>query len=169
MNPYERCPVYLTPRFLLRKVELSDAAALLDCYADLEAVSRMNADNCTSDFHMTTLEEMTDCIRFWLDEYRRGMYVRFAVADRAQDRVIGTVEIFGGERGVLRIDLPTDSEDRQTLGELIELAVRDMIRDFPTDRMLFKVENAPERRAAALSRGFRESCQTGYMEWRKMK
>lgn len=170
MNPYENCPTYTTERFLLRRVERSDAEVLLTCYADPRAVANMNADCCTSDFHFTTLEQMRDCIDMWLREYDQGRYVRFAVADRRRDRVVGTVEIFGGARGVLRVDLPVEYEDAGMLAELAGLAVNGMARDFPMEALYFKAGTSPARRDAALARGFRPSegfrPGQGYFEYR---
>ena len=58
MNIYQTCPEYQTETFRLRLVRPEDAEALLDCYSDPDVVSRANADNCTSDFYYTTLEQM---------------------------------------------------------------------------------------------------------------
>ena len=167
MNPYERCPVYRTEHFLLRQVAPDDAESLLECYSDPTAVANMNADNCTNGFYMTTVEEIGRCIGFWLREYAAGYYVRLAVIDRATDRTIGTVEIFGGKTGVLRIDLPVSYEKQEILEELLALAKKEMRLDFPMDRMCFKA-HMPVRRAAAQAQGFVASSYReggGYYEY----
>lgn len=156
MNPYERCPEYETARFHLRQVERRDAEALLACYSDPAAVTNMNADGCVGGFHMVTVEQMRNYIGVWLEEYARGHYVRLAVVDRAEDRAVGTVEIFGGESGVLRIDLPVRWEAREFLEELLALARDRMARDFPMDRLCFKA-HTPLRQSAAEAQGFRPS------------
>lgn len=167
MSVYENCPAYQTERFRLRLVRMEDAEALLPCYSDPAAVANMNADCCTSDFYYTTLEQMRDCIGFWLESYLRGDFVRFAVEDGGD--AVGTVELFGDEYGVLRIDLPTRYEDEQTMRELIRLAMKEMVPDFPMGRLCIKAGHAPARKAAALSLGFvpSESFRPGmgYLEW----
>ena len=156
MNPYEKCPVYETKRFCLRQVRLEDAEALLGCYSDPAAVANMNADNCTGNFHMTKLEEMQKCIGFWLREYALGYYVRFSILDKESGCVIGTAEIFGGDDGVLRIDLPVKYETQAFLEELLLLAKGEMRKDFPMGRMCFKA-HVTMRRQAAEEQGFRAS------------
>ena len=81
-NVFEDCPVYETASFRLRQVRLADAESLLSCYSDKTAVSKMNADNCTRNFYCTTIEEMENCIRFWLDEYRRHSIYGFQLFRR---------------------------------------------------------------------------------------
>ena len=126
---YDICPVLETDGFILRLVAEADAADLLLCYADPEAQAVFDFENCTSDFCYTTIEEMTDCIRFWLREYAQRMYVRFAVVDKQTQKAIGTVEMFGDSSllrdhngGVLRIDLASPYETAAHLAELLRLA-----------------------------------------------
>ena len=79
---YDKCPVYSSDHFLLRLVEEGDAEDLLRCYSDASAVRLMNADNCTSDFHYETLDEMNDCIQGWLGAYRTSVsFIRFSIID----------------------------------------------------------------------------------------
>ncbi len=164
MNPYEACPTYETPRFTLRLVRMEDAEDLLGCYAG-KAAERMNNDNCGTDFYFATRAEMESYIAFWLEEYRRGAYVRFAVVEKESGKAIGTVEIFGGERGVLRIDLADAYETPEALGELLELAVLHFPYDFPSDRLLIKAANIPGRVPVLAQYGFRPSkLYPGYYE-----
>lgn len=170
VNPYECCPRYETKHFLLRQVQLEDAYELLNCYSDPAAVANMNADFCTSDFYFTTMEQMEDSIRMWQREYAEGNYVRLTVLDRQEDRAAGTIEIFGGEAGVLRIDLATKYEQPEYIEELLRLAMDVLTRDFPMDRLCLKAEHAPVRRRAAAQMGFQPSKDDrsglGYYEWR---
>ena len=69
-NVYEQCPIYETKSFILRLVKLEDAEDLLACYSDKDNVSKLNSDFCTSDFYYSTVSEMEDCIKFWLEEYQ---------------------------------------------------------------------------------------------------
>lgn len=125
-------PVFASPHFLLRPVEEKDAADLLRCYSDEEAVARMNADNCTSTFLLKTMEEMTDCIRFWQSDGEQTQYIRFAVVDRGDDRAVGSCELFPREKlgplkkvGIVRLDLMTAYETEEVLTELFSLLHRE--------------------------------------------
>lgn len=145
MDIYKHCPEYETPDFRLRLVRLEDAESLLECYSDREAVSKANADNCTSDFYYTSIEQMEGCIRFWLAEYQKGYYVRFSVIPKKENRAIGTMEIFGGETGVLRIDVASRYDKECYIEELLRLVVLQMIRDFGAGSLKVKADNTPGR------------------------
>ncbi len=142
---YEKCPTYETDSFVLRLVRMEDAEDLLDCYGDKLAVERMNADFCTSNFYFTTLDEMRDCLQFWLNEYQNGAYVRFALIYKLSNKVVGTVEIFGEKYGVLRIDLASEYEQNSFIEEITALAVSDFIYDFHIEKLVVKAEHTPER------------------------
>ncbi len=168
MNPYETCPEYETASFQLRLVSVSDAEDLLVCYSDPAVAKRVNADNCTSDFHYTTLEQMKDCIEFWLREYEEQRYVRFSVISKNTGRAVGTLEIFGGEDGVLRIDLADEYEKDYYIEELLKLTVSKLIFDFNAVNLKIKVSNTPSRVNVLERLGFvsSESLEpgTGYYE-----
>ena len=153
-DPYVNFPRYETEHFLLRQVRAEDAADLLACYSDPAAVARMNADNCTSGFFYRTGEEMEACIRFWLEEYAEGKYLRPAVVEKASGRAVGTLEIFGGDPGVLRVDLCSEFEHAPFLRELYALAVERFFADFPMEAMATKAEAAPERVPVLRELGF---------------
>ena len=171
MNPYEECPVYETPSFTLRLVQENDANDLLACYSDPKAVANMNADHCTSDFYYTTHEQMRECIAFWLVEYARGAYVRFSIIAKASGKAVGTVEIFGGEYGVLRIDIATAYETEKYIDEFVTLAMDSFIDDFEIETLVIKAAHTPVRLKVidkygfALSQGFRPGA--GYYEYRE--
>jgi len=156
-NPYECCPVYETANFTLRLVSPADADDLLECYSDSGAVSRMNADCCISDFYYRSKSEMDNCIRFWLDEYAAGRFVRFSIIDKANSKATGTVEIFGGNAGVLRIDLASAYETGENIKELAELAIGRFIRDFSVGKLIVKAGHTPERLKVFEALGFTES------------
>lgn len=132
MEIFDIEPVFESAHFLLRPVELADAADLLRCYSDEEAVARMNADNCTSTFLLKTPEEMTECIRFWRSGGQRAQYIRFAVVDKGDGRAVGTCELFPREKlgplknvGLIRLDLMSDYEAEEPLRELFSLFHRE--------------------------------------------
>lgn len=111
LNIYEHCPVYETESFVLRLVTLEDAEALLKCYSDKDMVLKMNSDYCTSDFFYTTKEEMEQCIKFWLEEYEKQYYVRFAVIPKSENNIIEIVMLvihtFSGDFGIGSIKIKT--------------------------------------------------------------
>ena len=69
------------------------------------ALSSRSGTKLDFDFCLVSLRKMEQCIKFWLEEYEKKYYVRFAVISKSENQAVGTVEIFGGEAGVLRIDL----------------------------------------------------------------
>lgn len=166
-SPFVKCPVYETGSFKLRLVSIEDAEGLLACYADRAAVARMNADNCTSDFYYQTIEEMQECIRFWLDEYEKAYYVRFAVLYKESGKAVGTMEIYPGEKSVLRLDLASEFEREEYVEELLINALDHWYFDFGIDVMVLKADNTPNRLSVYERLGFRESdfrAGCGYLE-----
>lgn len=154
MNPYEECPEYETGSFILRLVEPSDADCLLVCYSDPVAVARMNTDQCTSNFYYTTREQMKECIDFWLKEYKRKAYVRFSIIPKLTEHAVGTIEIFGGDSGVLRIDIASEYETDPYIEELLYLAVFQFIPDFEIGSLKIKASNTPDRIGLLRKYGF---------------
>lgn len=168
---YENCPVYETKSFFLRLVKDDDAEALLKCYSDKENVKKFNSDFCTSDFYYSTIEEMKACIKFWLEEYKKQYYVRFAVIAKNKNYVIGTVEIFGGEAGVLRIDLSRQYNTEQSFEEIIKLTKEMFIDDFGIESVKIKTSNIPEMICCLEKSGFTPSTtfrvELGYHEYNR--
>ena len=145
INVYENCPIYETESFILRLVKIEDAEDLLKCYSDKETVSKLNADNCTSNFYYQTKAEMEQCIKYWLEEYKNQYYVRFAVIPKSKEQAVGTVEIFGGKEGVLRIDLAKEYERENSIVEIVKLAINKFAKDFGIGSIKIKTANVPER------------------------
>ena len=165
-NIYEQCPTYETESFILRMVKIEDAADLLCCYSDRENVKTFNADFCTSDFYYSTVEEMENCIRFWLEEYQKQYYVRFSVIPTSNNKAI---EIFGGEAGVLRIDLSSEYNTENSFTEIIKLAIEQFIDDFKIDSIKIKTLNISEKINCIEALGFVPSktyrTEFGYHEY----
>ena len=162
-NPYLKCPVLTTANFTLQLVRLQDAADLLLCYADPQAQTLFNTDNCTNRFRYQTLGEMEDGIRFWLAEYEQAMYVRFAIITQHDSRAIGTVEMFKTDHpiaphrpcGLLRLDLSSAYEKPVYLNELCKLFVSSFYLLFDVEIILTKAGPAAgERRNALSAAGF---------------
>lgn len=161
LDVFETCPEHESENFILRLVEPTDAGDLLDCYSDTQAVRFMNADRCTSDFHFKTIEEMRQCIGFWLREYANRAYVRFAIVGKATNRAVGTVEMFGGpggemaEWGMLRIDIASAYEKTRLLREIICIAIDRFYEEFRVRNIVTKaIPEAAERREALEQCGF---------------
>lgn len=162
-DPYRRCPVLETERFLLRHVRMEDAGDLLACYADPKAQAIFNADCCTSDFRYRTHEEMEACLRFFLQSYAVHGFVRFAIVDKATARAVGTLEMFGNQEpfdayaswGIMRLDIASPYETADALGELLGCATASLYGLFDVQCMLVKaIPQATERIAALSASGF---------------
>lgn len=82
-NVYKSCPEFENHRFLLRLVQMNDADDLLKVYSDKNALPFFNSDNCDGDnFYYPTKERMTEAIRFWLQSYETGWFVRWTIIDK---------------------------------------------------------------------------------------
>lgn len=156
-EPYEKCPVLETQSFLLRLVSEEDAEDLLVCYSDPKSQAIFDSENCTSDFRYKTVEEMTECIRFWLSEYRQKMYVRFSIVDKTIRKPIGTLEMFNAkgflldyDGGILRIDLASQYETSDYLSELLQLANIRFYELFGAEMIVAKGRPAEKNRVYAL-------------------
>ena len=88
---------------------------------------------------------MRSCIRFWLDEYEKKYYVRFAIIPKMENQAIGTVEIFGGEFGVLRIDWARKYNLEDKFIEIVRVAIDSFINDFGIGSIKIKTSNIQER------------------------
>ena len=151
---YDKCPTYESAHFLLRLVEMDDAEDLLECYSDPKAQPLFNADNCNSDFCFSSLDEMRGYLEWWLEAYKNKWLFRFSIVDKQSNRAVGTVEIFGGERGVLRIDIKPGYEKEAYMNELLKMADA-FFGDFQTDAIVTKaVPEASGRVKALLKNGY---------------
>ena len=161
-NIYITCPEFDTGHFHLRLVRESDAEDLLRCYSDPAAQKFFNSDNCTSDFLYSTAEEMRECVQFWIIEYKKRHFIRFATIDKITGKVVGTVEIFGVKNwdngidgGCLRIDVKSEFEKTNYLSELIALANDNFFTLFGAELIAVKaIPEATERIAALKSNGY---------------
>ncbi|MBD8499258.1 GNAT family N-acetyltransferase [Paenibacillus arenosi] len=78
-------PVIEGQKLRLRQLRAEDASALLDYYSN-ENVYRY------LDWHgPETLEESYKVIEFWNKGYHDGWLIRFAIADKETDKIIGTI------------------------------------------------------------------------------
>ncbi|MEG6613315.1 GNAT family N-acetyltransferase [Pseudoclostridium thermosuccinogenes] len=155
LDPYVVCPTYESRRFLLRLVSLDDAEDLLKCYSNSEAQRFFNDDGCDFGYgKVDSLEKMQSNIKMWLDYYNGRHFIRFSIIDKATDKAVGTVEMFGGEPGVMRIDIMTEYEDDTLLSELIETADH-FFNDFDCGCIVTKaIPEAAERIKALTKYGY---------------
>jgi [ribosomal protein S5]-alanine N-acetyltransferase len=164
-NPYQKCPVYETKGFIFRMVKEKDAEDLLQCYSDSQSNKLFNSDNCTSDFIYKSLEEMKNCIEFWLDQYSKKYFVRFSIIDKQNHKAIGTIEFFAkpvnfgefSKVGVLRLDLASKYEKEEFITEILDAIFNNFYEDFEVEHIITKAVPEAEQRIAALKhRGFIE-------------
>ncbi len=160
-NPYVQCPVLETEHFTLRLVSKDDAGDLLHCYSDIHARPFFNSDTCTSDFFYDTCDQMSGCIKLWLDSYFREEFVRFAIVDKGSGQAVGTVEMFGmvgkykTPRGILRLDIASRYEKAVYLYELFFACLNDFFDLFAVTQIVTKaIPEAVERVNALKSLGF---------------
>lgn len=151
IDPYITCPVYETKDFILRLVRKEDATQLLECYSDQQAVAIMDADNCLNDFYYPTIESMQKAIDFWIMSYENRYFIRFSILEKATEKVLGTIEIFGGGVGVLRIDIASEYEKEDYLTQLFALAEKEFYRLMKNYSMVTKaIPIAIERRKSLM-------------------
>lgn len=156
MNPYSECPVIRTKYFTIRLISPADSKSLFNCYHDKTAVMFMNDDNCDFGFYVETQEKMTQTIRYWLDFYNKQCFIRFAIVDNRTNEAVGTIEGFGGETGVLRIDIASKYEKILFLTEIINFAKDYFYEFFGNEYLLTKaIPNASERRSALINNGWK--------------
>lgn len=155
---YSMCPVIENERYRLRLVSQEDCSDLLRVYSDEKAVPLLNSDNCHGDdFYYTTMERMQRAIDFWLREYGKRYYVRWAIKDKRTDEAIGTVELFRREAkdfftdcGLLRLDLRSDYEHTNEIREILSLIVPKAFVLFDCSMIATKAVPAAEERICAL-------------------
>lgn len=157
MNVYETCPSFVGPHVTLRLVEEDDAQALLHVYSDPKSQPFFNADNCTSNFRYTTLQQMQDCIAMWRWSYAQGHFVRWAVTMAKYP--VGTVELFHRDAddyftdcGLLRIDLKSECEFEEMVFELLDLLLPVAFELFHCSMIATKVPRTAGERMLALAR-----------------
>ncbi len=160
---YTTCPTVESPRYCIRPLAMDDCTDLLKVYSDPAAVPFFNSDNCHGDdFHYTTPERMRQAIDFWFMEYCRRGFVRWSIADKRSDEVIGTIELFRREAadfftdcGLLRLDLRSDYETEAAISDILSLIVPAAFEWFSCSMIATKaIPAAVERRRALTAMEF---------------
>jgi len=155
-EPYKNCPVLETEHFSLRLVSEADAEDLLVCYSDPKAQELFNIDNFSHICNFYTVEAMAECIGFWLTAYKQEAFVRFAIIDKSIQKAVGTIEMFGGDVGVLRVDIASPYENKVNFKELLDVCTGSFYELFDAKTMATKaIPSAVARIDVLLEAGFR--------------
>lgn len=149
MNAYLKCPTFETTSFTIRLIRKDDTESIFKCYNDKAAVELMNDDNCDFGFYIDSKEKMSETIEYWLDFYEKQSFIRFTVVDNTTGEGVGTIEGFGGETGVLRVDIASTYEKASYLSEIFIFAKDNFHEIFGNKYLVTKaISNAVERRQA---------------------
>lgn len=163
-DPYQKFPVFGKERFLLRKIEESDVKDLLQIYSDEKSVPFFNGDNCNGDnFHYNTIKRMKEAIDFWEYSYKNRYFVRWAILDKCNNSIIGTIEQFHRDSNdyftncsLLRLDLRSDYEKKEYIYSILKLIIPSSFNLFNCDKIVTKsFEDDIERENALYELGFK--------------
>ena len=166
IDVYQKCPTFESEHYLLRMVKNEDNADLFKVYSDEKSVPFFNGDNCGGDdFHYTTERRMEQAIEYWLWEYGRKGFVRWAIVSKTSNEVIGTIELFHRESndyftncGLLRLDIRSDYETAGEIVNILKLIIGPTYTLFHCDKIATKaIEEATERISALKALGFEPS------------
>lgn len=158
MGVYEECPVLENENYLLRFVEYGDAPFLLSVYSDKKSVPLFNSDNCHGDdFYYESLERMQEAVMYWIREYEANSFVRWSVIDKKTKEVVGTIEVFHrksqdyfNQCGLLRMDLRSDYETENCIGNLLGILVTPIYHLFKCKTIVTKAIPLAKERIKAL-------------------
>lgn len=147
-NVFEKCPVYQSEHFCLRKMRMEDAEGLFSCYSNPEAAKYFNGDCCGDDFYYTDLSQFVKCMEFWESRYQEKDFVRFTVMDIELEKIIGMAEICpsykysvdGNCMGILRLDLLPEYEAGKDIQELMEMLLKHIYEDFHVRSVIMKAQ-----------------------------
>ena len=160
---YKNCPEYESTDYILRLVNRDDKWDLLKVYSDKKAVPFFNGDNCGGDdFHYTTESRMEEAIDYWLYEYNRAGFVRWAIVSKSTNEAIGTIELFHRDSddyftncGLLRLDIRSDYERSSEIIKILRLIIEPSYILFHCDKIATKaIPSAAERIKALKNLGF---------------
>ncbi|MCH5296336.1 MAG: GNAT family N-acetyltransferase [Ruminococcus sp.] len=163
---YQNCPVLENGNYIIRLIEPDDAKDLLSVYSDKLALPFFNSDNCHgTNFYCRNIDDIKGAINAWIEAYKIKDFVRFSVVDKAENRVIGTIELFHRNAndafdgvGVLRLDLGSQYENRDVIFKILNIIVNPAFELFNCDTIITKAPvYAMERIEALKQYGFEKS------------
>jgi len=145
-DPYDVCPTYESESFLLCLVAPEDDGDLSECYKDPVLRRSLTCDHwdCTYHFNFQSFDG-------WRDAYKKRRFTRFSVIDKRKERVIGSVEIFGGDGGILRMEVIEEYENKEYISELVKIA-DSFFDDFKAARIITRAIPEAVGRIAALTK-----------------
>lgn len=172
INIYEDYKSYESDKILLRPVKMEDAEDLLKVYSDKESRKFFNVDNFDNVCYFDTIDQMKNEIKFYMDSYKNGWFVRWVIVKKDENKIIGMIENFdrividdNGQKHdsfsddqVFRLDLKSEYEKSEIIKQIINLMIKDTFNDFRCAEIATKaVPEAKERISALLSCGFSKS------------
>lgn len=161
-SPFDVCPEYETDHFVIKKVMLEDAPALLDVYSDSQTRLHMNNDNCGGEWQCDSIDVIEEGIRSWDQAFDQRNYIRWSIHLKESNKTIGTIELapvpgelrfFDGacSTGILRIDLKSDYETEAIFTEIYKMTNNDMIEVFGIEKIVTKGLDDDHNRLTGLS------------------
>ncbi|MFE6169505.1 GNAT family N-acetyltransferase [Viridibacillus arvi] len=108
-------PVIETQTIRLRKLRLEDAPALLKYYSNENVYRNLDWNG------PETLERSYEVIKLWNKGYDAGWIIRFAIADKVTDEIIGTIFLseFEGKRAEIGYELSEQYWRRGIMSEAV--------------------------------------------------
>jgi RimJ/RimL family protein N-acetyltransferase len=158
VDVYENCPEFEDENYLLRMVCMEDKKDLLKVYSDKAAVPFFNGDNCGGDdFYYITEQRMERAIDYWLYEYHRSGFVRWAIVSKEIHQVVGTIELFHRDAddyftncGLLRLDIRSDYEKVSEIIRILKLIIEPAYTLFRCNKIATKAVVTAIQRVQAL-------------------
>lgn len=160
-NPFVKCPVYETDNLILTKVKEEDALELFQCYSDPITKGHRNNDNCGGERSCHSIDDMKKGISGWKKEYDAKFYIRWSVAHKQTNKIIGTIEIapipnttrfLDGicKIGIFRIDILSSFEKEEIFSEILKIAKDNFYIDFDIESIIIKATADDIQRTLAI-------------------
>lgn len=160
VKAFEVCPEYRSEHFYIRKMKMSDAGELFQCYSNPEAAKYFNGDCCNDDFYYTDYGKFSKCMEYWESRYQAKDFVRFTILDREKKEALGMIEICpsykysadGQCMGILRIDLRPEYETNEAIQELLLIILEHVYIDFNVKSVIMKAQEYAHIRRTVLKK-----------------